>query len=392
VVRDRTTTSCAIIVAMALSALFGAPAPGDARADQVAVFPSDPILTIDVSESPVAAPVAAGDLLFVAVQSHVSARRLRNLDEVWIAKVVADGPLLATSDRLLVPAAGEIHGLEAATGRTIWTLKTSALSAPLSAHGDLFFVASAEQLTAYRLADGTEAWTKPVGVVEQRSAGHQNWLYVPAADGRIIALDIATGAKVWEAAEIGIKPTEPLVAGNRVFAGSEAKQLCSFDTARGRKEWCATVGAAVVGVAAVDKARVYCVALDNQLFAFDRNNGARRWKKDLRYRPSAGPTLIGESVTAPGKTNKLIAFDAAEGKKEVASLTFADELVAPPVFIAASESSPARVVTLSGGLNNQWKLTLAGPPPATLPSMKVVPLTALPGLVVPRAGALVPRE
>jgi hypothetical protein len=96
-------------------------------------------------------------------------------------------------------------------------------------------------------------------------------------------------------------------------------------------------------------------------------------------------------VTAPGKTQKLPAFDTKTGK-EAAALTLADYLAAPPIFIQGSETSPAYIVALSGGLNNQWKLTLAGPPPAKLPSIDVVPLTALPGRVVPRAGGLIPRE
>jgi hypothetical protein len=212
---------------------------------------------------------------------------------------------------------------------------------------------------------------------------------VPLAEGRLVALDRATGRTIWDIA-VGIKPTPPLVAGDRIFIGSEAREFCSISVINGREAWCFQVGAAVVGLPAADKTRVYCVALDNQLWAFDRNNGARLWKADLKYRPSAGPTLIGATVTAPGKTRKLPAFDTKSGK-EAASLTLADELAAPPIFMPGTESTPAYIVALSGGLNNEWKLTLAASPPPKLPSIDVVPLTALPGQVVPRAGEPTPR-
>ena len=101
--------------------------------------------------------------------------------------------------------------------------------------------------------------------------------------------------------------------------------------------------------------------------------------------------LLASTSEVYGKTSKLPAFDTKTGK-EAAALTLADELAAPPIFIQGSATSPAYIVALSGGLNNQWKLTLAGPPPVKLPSIDVVPLTALPGQVVPRAGELIPRE
>lgn len=378
---------------MVAAFLFCTPPASDARADQAPVFPSDPLWTIEVKEQPVAAPAAAGDLLFVALQSHVAALRMKDSSAVWTAKVVATGPLAATPERVLVPADGAVQALDAATGTVLWTIKTAALSAPIAVDKDLAFIASGEQLGAFSLADGTPVWTRDqLGTVRQRPAAHENWLYVPVADGRLLALDRNKGATIWQTPIIGIEPTEPLVAGNRVFAGSEAKHFCSFDTANGRKNWCFLIGAAVVGAPAVDKARVYFVALDNQIVALDRNNGGKKWEADLRYRPSTGPVVIGSTVAAPGKTSKLIAFDAATGKDSGASLTLPEELTMPPAFIPASEAAPARIAMLSGNLKTQWKLTLAGPPPARLPSQPVVPLTALPGLVVPRGAVPAPRE
>ncbi len=377
---------------MVLALLLGTAPSSDARADQLPAFPSDPLWTIDVKEQPVAAPAAAGDLLFVALQSHISALRLRDHAEVWTAKVVATGPLAVTPARVLVPTKGALLALDAATGSIVWTLETAPPTAPILIDKDLIFTATGERLAAFNLADGTSVWSRDdLGPVKQRPAAHENWLYVSVADGRLVALDRNKGSTIWQNPIIGIEPTEPVVVGDRVFAGSEAKQFCSFNVVSGRKEWCQLIGAAVVGAPAIDESRAYCVALDNQVYAFERRNGAKLWKVDLRYRPSVGPTVIGATLAAPGKTKKLSALDTKTGK-EAAALTLPDELTVPPVFVPASESGPARVAMLSGGLNNQWKLTLAGPPPATLPSQPVVPLTALPGLVVPRGAVPAPRE
>jgi outer membrane protein assembly factor BamB len=398
VVRVRTTTSCVLLPALVLSALIVAPLAGDARANGSQIFPSDPLWTIAFKEKPVAAPATSADRVVVALQSGIVAYALHDKRELWRSPAVADGPMVATSDRLVVPTKGAIVALDATTGSEVWKLPVERLTAPMVAHGEYVFVAVREQLSAYSLADGALAWTtagwsNPLGIVEQRSTAHENWLYVPVADGRIVALDLATGVKIWETDKIGIKPAQPLVVGDRMFVGSEAKRFCSFRiaTRRQEQEWCADVGAPTVGAPAVDARRVYIVALDNQMWSFDRRNGSRQWHSSLGYRPSAGPTVIGDTVSAPGKTLKLPAFSTATGKPS-AQLVLSEELVVPALFISASEGVPLRVAVLYGGLNNEWKLTLAGPPPAVLPSIKAEPLTALPGRVVRLPAGRAPRE
>jgi len=392
-VRDRTTTSRALLPMLVLCVVIVAPVAGDARADPPQFFPSEPLWTIAFSETPVATPAAAGDRIFIPLQSAISARSLRTNTELWRAKQVADGPVVATAEHVIVPSGGAIVALDAATGREIWQVQSERLSAPIVTHGDFVFVAAAEQLSAYKIADGTVAWTtKPIGPIEQRVTAKDNWVYVPVADGRIVALDISTGTRIWETDRIGIKPAQTLAAGDRLFAGSEAKHFCSFSLTDGTQLWCRTIGAPIVGAPVVDARRVYFVALDNQLWALDRRNGNQQWKADLKYRPSAGPTIVGETVSAPGRTRKLVAFNVATGKAAGPELVMDRELVAPAVFIPASEGGPVRVLVLFGELNQEWKLMLAGPPPATLPSIKVENLTALPGRVVPLAGTRAPRE
>ena len=396
VVRVRTTSSCATLPVTVLIALLVAPVAGDARADQAQNFPSEERWTIAFKDQPVAAPVASGERIVVALQNVVSAHTLQKGEVLWTAKINADGPLVATADRVLVPSAGVVIALDASTGVEVWKLPIAGITAPMVAHGEFVFIAAGEHLAAYSLSDGAMAWTtagwaKSLGVVEERSAVNANWLYVPVADGRIVTLDISTGVKIWEIEKIGIKPAQPLVAGDRLFAGSEAKRFCSFRTTDGEKLWCQDeIGAATVGAPAVDASRVYFVALDNQIRALDRN-GSVKWKKDLGYRPSAGPTIVGNTVSAPGKTKKLIAFDVATGKP-ASHLAVGEDLVFPTVFIPASERLPLRVAVLYGGLNNEWKLTLAGPPPPVLPSIKVEPLTTLPGRVVRLPAGRAPRE
>ena len=206
----------------------------------------------------------------------------------------------------------------------------------------------------------------------------------------MIALEIASGEPVWEF-DIGINPTEPLVYGGRVFVGSAGKQLCSLFLESGRKkreDWCFQVGAAVIGRPAADATHVYFVALDNLLRAHDRKNGAFRWKRDLRYRPAAGPLLVGASVAVPGSVRAIPVFEARNGSKTI-ELTVRAALATVPLLIEPASGNPARIAALAGELPRVWTVTLAGPAP---PEIAVTPLTALPGLLIPIGAPLLLPE
>lgn len=332
--------------------------------------------------------MASGDRLFVPLESGITARRLADGAELWNAKVEIAGALAVSTERLIVPAKGELRALAPATGEVAWIKGVEALTAPPVIYGELLFVAVGEELSAHRLADGEKVWTQNIGLVEERPVVDGTRVYVPVSDGRLVALILESGQPIWEF-DVGIKPTEPVIFQDRVYVGSAAKRFCSVVARNGLEHWCFPIGAGIVGRAAADASHVYFVALDNLLRAHDRRSGALEWKKDLRYRPSSGPSLVGTTVSAPGASTRVIqAFESQTGTPG-AQLTLADEVVQVPVFVS-SDQRPTALAAVSGGLKNVWKLSLAVPPPPPPPKLPVAPVTVLPGQVVPRGALRVP--
>lgn len=393
--RERTTASCLLLATLAAGTVSpsGLTAPLDARATLQASgmaqsFPSETLWTVDISATPVGSPAAAGDRVFVPLQSGIEARHLRDGRTIWSRKLELGGALAASPDRVVAPTARDVRVLDAASGTEVWTVPVGPLTAPPLVTGDVVILAANDQLAGYSAADGTVRWTREVGRVEHRPAIAGTRLYVPVSDGRLLALELASGEPVWEA-DLGIGPTEPLVDEDRLFVGTSDKSFFSLALKTGKENWRQRVAAAVIGPPAVDAQHVYVVALDNLLRAFDRRNGARRWQKDLKYRPSAGPIVVGATVGGPGRFQRLQTFDAAKGA-DGAPLALTDPIVGVPVFIPAEPPGLPRLVAISGGLKGQWKLTaLIAPPPAP-PRLPVGPVTVLPGPVVPRGTLTVP--
>jgi outer membrane protein assembly factor BamB len=336
----------------------------------------------------VAPPVAAGERLFVALESGISARRMSDGAEIWTKPIVVDGPMAASEGFLIVQSGGELRAFSAESGNDVWKAKPGKVTAPPLVHGPWLFVAADEHLIAYQVSDGTQRWSQELGVIEQRPAFEGAHMYVPVADGQLVALIVESGKELWRQ-DVGIKPTEPLVYGDRIFLGSAAKFFYSLKMVTGEEAWKYEVGAGVIGRPAADERHVYYVALDNLLRAHERKNGEWRWKIDLGYRASAGPTLAGQSVSAPGMALTLQSFDPITGKPTTGKLTLSDKLAAVPVFIETPRG--VLLAAITGNLNNQFSVTLAGPPAVTAPNRPVQPLTVLPGVPIRLGVVTIPR-
>jgi outer membrane protein assembly factor BamB len=350
-------------------------------------FPSAELWSKPIPAKPIAAaaPVAAADRIFLALESGISARRMVDGEEIWKRDDIVDRPMAASAEYLVIQSKGVLSVLDARSGTPKWTDQIGPLTAPPLIHNDWLFVAAADRLRAYQAGDGTPRWTRDdLGTVEQRPALEGAHMYVPAADGRLVALTVNDGKTVWSR-EVGIKPTEPLIYGDRIFIGSGAKFFYCLKMQDGEPDWLYEVGAAVFGRAAADVKHVYFVAYDNLLRAHDRRRGQLVWKKPLKYRPSAGPTIVGNNVSAPGVTTELTAVNTLTGKP-IGELKLGDRIAVVPVFMDAPNGT-TNLAAITGSLDNKWTLTLTGPPPMAPPSVPVVPLTVLPGQVV-RPGAL----
>jgi outer membrane protein assembly factor BamB len=310
---------------------------------------------------------------------------MRDGDEIWKRDDIVDGPMAASTEYLVIQSKGVLKVLDAATGTEKWTDRTGPLTAPPLVYSEWLFVAEADHFTAYQVSDGTQRWTRDdLGTVEQRPALEGAHMYVPIADGRLVALTVNDGKTLWTR-EVGIKPTEPLIYGDRIFLGSAAKRFYCLKMQDGEPDWLFEVGAAVFGRAAADAKHVYFVAYDNLLRAHDRRRGQLDWHAPLKYRPSAGPTIVGNNVSAPGVTTELSAVNTLTGKP-VGELKLGDRIAVVPVFMDAPNGT-TNLATITGSLDNKWTLTLSGPPPMAPPSVPVAPLTVLPGQVV-RPGGL----
>lgn len=199
-------------------------------------------LTIYGTSSPVLVASTVGEL-YVAGFSDGTLVALRpsNGTVVWETRLVSqgrfrdvDGTVLQIGDRLYVTTYGdELHALDAATGRSLWS------SAPGGATGIV-------------AGDGR--------------------LYHGIDSGEVIARDPADGRELWRWKMPGGVPTTPVLAGELVFVASSSRTLYALRADNGSLAWSFDPGWNVSGswaAPAVGGSRVYFTSNVGTVYGFE---------------------------------------------------------------------------------------------------------------------------
>ncbi len=288
--------------------------------------------------------------------------------ETTVAPAAGDG-------RVFVVDADVLTALDAESGRSIWrTPMPGRVVAPL--HWDTgWLVASTEagDLAALRASDGSFVWRQALGApLAWAPAPALDRLYCALADGRLVSLDLATGAPRWEQRVEG-RATGLNAIGDQLIVGTTGNAVLSFDLTGGRFRWRWRVGADVVGRASADDRHIYFVALDNVVRAVDRRSGNLRWSRPIASRAGSGPIRVANVLLVPFVSNAILALAPADGQV-LFTIRLADELSGPPHLRRDTSPTAARLITMGrdgtlGGLAPRIE-----PPPAAL--------EALPGVVV----------
>jgi outer membrane protein assembly factor BamB len=327
--------------------------------------------------APLGAPVLAGSIVVVPLQTAVVGHRLNDGQRIWTTELIAEQPLASDDERVYVAAGEALHALNATNGTVAWRVGgTGKVAAPPLARAGWVIAAIGGEVLALNANDGTVVWRKTVGSMEFRPALDGDLLIVPAVDGRVLAINLEDGTERWTKM-LDAEPTEPYVIGERVYLTTAAKLFVTLRAGSGRVESRIQVGALTKGHAASDEHHIYFAAMDNLLWATDRGDGAIEWRKPLQYRPAGGPVLLEGVVIVPSYVAALPAFNVKDGT-DAGQLTFPVRLAMLPLF-AHAEGVQA-VIAITG--ENDWTLSMRVPsflPPA--PPMQ--PLTELPGVAVP---------
>ena len=252
---------------------------------------------------------------------------------------------------------GIAAAFDAATGQQVWRVD---LGAPLrgapTVDGDRVYVLSQDnQLFALNAADGQTVWDA-TGTVEAASllgaaspAVGFDTVVVGFSSGELIALRVENGRTVWQDALARTGRTtalasltdidaSPVIDRGRVFAIGHGGRIAALELATGQRVWERNLAGVSLPWVAGDF--IYAVTLDGELVCLTRGDGRVRWVSQLqRYedeedkkRPIrwSGPVLASDRLILTGSNGQMVSVSPYTGKT-LSSIKLSGPAFLPPI-------------------------------------------------------------
>ncbi|MCX6625451.1 MAG: PQQ-binding-like beta-propeller repeat protein [Acidobacteria bacterium] len=206
---------------------------------------------------------------------------------------------------------GFFYALDAATGKLNWKFRTE---------GERKFEAPG----LHGLEPAHQTMPDPYDFFLSSPLVEAGTVYFGSGDGKVYALDSATGAVRWKFATKGVVHASPTLADGVLFIGSWDTYLYALDAATGAERWRFKTGddaethnqTGIQGSAAVAGGVVYFGCRDNFVYALDAGTGKEKWRfPNNKSWVIATPAIAaGNIYFGTSDSRKFHALDIATGK------------------------------------------------------------------------------
>ena len=266
-----------------------------------------------------------GELVYLAEGQHVRAVDVAAQQQRWqfpaearapygvfvSTPAVADGLLVVASEGPAGSYSGAVFGVDPSNGAQLWCL--------------VF-----DNKAASRLQDqGCKQAAVPAsrnlfgigGAVDNRIIGGLTLLdgtvYFGMANGRVYAVDAATGQDLWFVESGRDVWSAPVVTDEVVYFGSLDHHVYALDRASGEQLWAKDLGAAVAGTPTLDGDRLYVGTFASTLVALDAASGDELWRRAAGNWVWDGPTVVDGTLYFSDVGGTMYAVDADTGQQQV---------------------------------------------------------------------------
>lgn len=247
---------------------------------------------------------------------------------IWSSPALGDDAVYVGSND------GFVYGLVLRSGRLVWRFKTggSVFGAPTLDGRALYVLSDDGFLYKLDRRTGTLLWrfdTHGGSLVRQiQASGPAPYdrlasaatvagalVYIGSADGRLYAVERASGRERWHFATQGVVRSTPAVAAGRVFIGSYDHHVYAVGAESGTLDWQYDTLEPVVSSPLVVAGSVYVGSRSSDLFALDASTGAVRWRYFYWSSWVESSARLHDGVLYVGSSDyeALLAIDAARG-------------------------------------------------------------------------------
>ena len=279
-----------------------------------------------------------------------------SLSEAWKADSGDGGSYLfrpQTDGDVVIAAGGSrVVRIAVANGSTVWRTDTGVkLSAGAGAGKGLALAGGGKgELLALDLANGQLRWKVALSSeVTGQLLAVADTVIVRTGDGRVHGLAAADGSRKWlysrNLPALSLRGSGGMVVRDDVlYAGFPGGKLVALNAANGAQLWEATVAlprgatelervADVMGNPVVDERQVCAVAYQGRVACFDRRSGAPLWARDTSS--NSGLAMDERNVYVTDDKDAVTAYDKTSGRAGWRQDTLARRQVTAPLALGA---------------------------------------------------------
>ncbi len=255
---------------------------------------------------------------------------------------ILGGGLAVSGGRVYVTTGfAQVIALDAATGKVIWRRRLSApmRAGPTVSGKRVFAVTVSNELHALATADGRKLWSH-AGITEIAGllgggapAVDGDVVVVPYSSGEIVALRVENGRVVWSDSLTALRRTDPVssiahirgrpvIDRGRVIVVGHSGRTVAIDLATGSRLWEQPIGGIHGAWVAGDY--VFIISNDSELVCLMRQDGRIRWVRPLqRFEDEedesdpirwTGPVLVGDRLLVAGTNGEIWSVSPYTGR------------------------------------------------------------------------------
>ena len=170
------------------------------------------------------------------------------------------------------------------------------------------------------------------GAIHSSPAVVNGTVYFGSRDGKLYALDVASGEKRWQYQTGSWVDSSPAVVGGIVYVGSNDGNLYALDANTGERLWAFKTPYPVVSSPAVAGGIVYFGSDDYCIYAVDSTTGMKIWQFTTESQVRSSPAIAGGIIYVGSLGDYVYALDAVTGKLRLRFKTYASVSSSPVVI------------------------------------------------------------
>jgi outer membrane protein assembly factor BamB len=264
------------------------------------------------------ASILSGGLLFAQSDGHslyaFAPNGVAPSKRLW--QFPGDGAPLTSpvvADGLVVFGSGDhnVYALDAKTGAVKWTGTTGYVftANPLISDGVVVIGDQGGNIDGFDLKTGKSLWSFSAGAVDAAAVAQAGIAYLVTEDHSVYALNISSGAQVWQYAMDDYAEYTPVLAGNLVVVANRAGQLMGFEAKTGKRVWQTDLDGTPFSQPVFwpgENAIVLKIG-DHDIAAYDAASGKSRWRYDTRLVVTS-PVVDGKNIAIATSAGEVIAL------------------------------------------------------------------------------------